>query len=342
MSTTDPNQIRAIRRASFVLTLVILSGIVLLGLATPFITILFGYLTLHYLGKAMPKKVAILAFSGLFLVLLYLAGLFISEAVQAIPDVADQSIPLMVQYANKLGMTPPFTDAETLKSFSIGKFKSEIHSAFKVASVVAGIFTKEFVYIIIGLVATCAIFSNGTIDLGRGTYRIQNNLYSVFTSELSSRFSCFFSSFHKVMGAQVIISLVNTFFTGLFLVCLWLFGNPLPYSYVIVVVTFLCGLLPIVGNLMSNTVIFSIGLTKSPEIAVTALVYLIVLHKFEYFLNSKIIGGRIKNPMWLTLLGLLVGERLAGIPGMILAPVLLNYLKLEGSQVEVTSSASSS
>ena len=101
-------------------------------------------------------------------------------------------------------------------------------------------------------------------------------------------------------------------------------------------ITFLCGLLPIIGNLISNTVIFAIGLTQSLQLAVISLLYLIVLHKFEYFLNSRIIGGRIKNPMWLTLLALLVGERLAGIPGMILAPVFLNYLKLEGTQVEVS------
>jgi predicted PurR-regulated permease PerM len=39
--------------------------------------------------------------------------------------------------------------------------------------------------------------------------------------------------------------------------------------------------------------------------------------------------------MWLTLLSLLVGERLAGIPGMILAPVILNYLKIEGTKLQV-------
>jgi len=31
------------------------------------------------------------------------------------------------------------------------------------------------------------------------------------------------------------------------------------------------------------------------------------------------------------LIGLVVGERLAGIPGMILAPVMLHYIKVEAS-----------
>jgi predicted PurR-regulated permease PerM len=135
------------------------------------------------------------------------------------------------------------------------------------------------------------------------------------------------------MGAQVVISAVNTFFTGLFLIVLYLCNYPLPYSFVIVVVTFLCGLLPIVGNLISNTVIFFIGLSQSVNLGIIALTYLVVLHKFEYFLNSKIIGGKIKTPMWLTLLGLLAGERLGGVPGMILAPVILHYCKFEASAV---------
>ena len=48
--------------------------------------------------------------------------------------------------------------------------------------------------------------------------------------------------------------------------------------------------------------------------ALVALVFLIAIHKLEYFLNSKIIGERIRNPIWLTLLALIVGERLMGIP----------------------------
>ena len=98
--------------------------------------------------------------------------------------------------------------------------------------------------------------------------------------------------------------------------------------------TFLCGLLPIVGNLISNSVIVGIAITISPRIAIAALIFLVVLHKLEYFLNSKIIGDRIKNPVWLTLLALIIGERFMGIPGMILAPVVLNYIKVEASRLQ--------
>jgi len=62
----------------------------------------------------------------------------------------------------------------------------------------------------------------------------------------------------------------------------------------------------------------------------------VLIHKLEYFLNSKIIGDRIKNPMWLTLVGLVLGEKLMGIPGMILAPVVLHYIKVEASRNQLS------
>jgi predicted PurR-regulated permease PerM len=100
----------------------------------------------------------------------------------------------------------------------------------------------------------------------------------------------------------------------------------------VVGLTFLCGLLPIVGNLISNAIIVGIAVTMSPRLAIVALIFLVAVHKLEYFLNSKIIGDLIKNPVWLTLLALIIGERFMGIPGMILAPVVLNYIKVEASK----------
>ena len=96
----------------------------------------------------------------------------------------------------------------------------------------------------------------------------------------------------------------------------------------------------VIGNLVSNTIIVFVALTVSLKLAIGALVFLVLIHKLEYFLNSKIIGSRIRNPVWLTLIALIIGERLMGIPGLILAPVVLNYLRVEMLKVEVPTRAS--
>ena len=132
------------------------------------------------------------------------------------------------------------------------------------------------------------------------------------------------------MGAQITISLINTALTAIFLMAVHM-----PHAPLLIAVTFLCGLVPIVGNLLSNTIIVFFALTMSLKLAISALVFLIVIHKLEYLLNSKIIGDRIRNPVWLTLIALILGERLMGIPGLILAPVVLNYLRVEMLTVEV-------
>ena len=125
----------------------------------------------------------------------------------------------------------------------------------------------------------------------------------------------------------MIISAINTAATSAFVLAL-----QLPYVGVVIPLTFLCGLLPIIGNLLSNTLIVGIALSISPQMAGGALAFLLVIHKLEYFLNSNIIGSRIRHPMWLTLIALILGERVMGIPGIILAPVFLDFLKVEGSR----------
>ena len=130
------------------------------------------------------------------------------------------------------------------------------------------------------------------------------------------------------MGAQIRISAINTLLTTIFVLAV-----SLKYKTFVIGLTFLCGLLPIVGNVISNAIIVGIAITMSPRLAIFALIFLVAIHKLEYFLNSKIIGDLIKNPVWLTLLALIIGERIMGIPGMILAPVVLNYIKVEASQL---------
>jgi predicted PurR-regulated permease PerM len=168
------------------------------------------------------------------------------------------------------------------------------------------------------------------LDPYRGTHRVKNNLYSICCDEVSTRFRDFYRSFATVMGAQITISLINTVLTSIFLLAV-----RMPQAPLLIAVTLLCGLVPIVGNLVSNTIIVFIALTVSLKLAISALLFLILIHKLEYFLNSKIIGDRIRNPIWLTLVALIIGERLMGIPGLILAPVVLNYLRVEMLTVEV-------
>jgi predicted PurR-regulated permease PerM len=221
----------------------------------------------------------------------------------------------------------PFTDMESLKSLLI----ESIHETAVYLGGYAGVATKEFLLVIVGVVVAVSIFINPTLDFDQSPRPL--NIYSLHCARVAELFRSFYENFAKVMSAQVIISGINTTLTSVFV-----YATSLPYAAIVIVLTFLCGLLPVIGNIISNTIIVGIAFTISPQFAGWALLFLITIHKLEYFLNSKIIGGRIRHPMWLTLLALLLGERLLGIPGLILAPVVLSFIKVQASKFEVKDS----
>jgi predicted PurR-regulated permease PerM len=147
---------------------------------------------------------------------------------------------------------------------------------------------------------------------------------------MASRVSRFALAFRQVIFAQVKISAVNTFLTAIFLVgILPLFGVHLPLAKTLILITFLTGLLPVIGNLISNTLIFITGLSISIYVAIGALIFLVLVHKLEYFLNARIVGTRIQAHAWELLIAMLAMEVAFGIAGLIAAPVYYAYIKQE-------------
>ena len=148
--------------------------------------------------------------------------------------------------------------------------------------------------------------------------------------ELVERATRLSDAFRRVVFAQVQISLINTALTGIYLaVVLPILGVNLPFKKTLIVVTFITGLLPVVGNLISNVVIVVISLSYSIKVAIGSLLFLVVIHKLEYFLNARIVGKRIESRAWELLLAMLAMEAAFGISGVIAAPIYYAYLKDE-------------
>jgi predicted PurR-regulated permease PerM len=294
----------------------------------------FAYFALRKLYAATKRKwLSMILFLIGLIGIAYAAGYFTRAAWRALPEIAESSIPSATAWAEKRNIELPFTDLETLKAFVFEQLKDEIHYLNNVAHF-AGAATTLFVLIVIGIVVAGSLFFHSWFDIGSPPTvpKTTDNLYAACASEIAKRFYDFYRSFEIVMGAQILISSINTLLTAIFVLIIGL-----PQAAVVIGITFLCGLLPIVGNLISNTIIVFLSATLSLKLALAALLFLIAIHKFEYFLNSKIIGGWTRNPVWLTLIGLIIGEAVMGIPGMVLAPVVLNYVRVEMSTIEIKS-----
>ncbi|MBS0392418.1 MAG: AI-2E family transporter [Proteobacteria bacterium] len=150
------------------------------------------------------------------------------------------------------------------------------------------------------------------------------------TQQLVLRIARMGEAFRQIVAAQFWIAAFNSLLTALFLlVLLPLWDLKLPYSPALITLTFLAGLVPIVGNLLCNAVITLVGLSVSPMAAVACLAFLILIHKAEYVINAKVVGRRTHMGVWELLAVMFVTEAVFGPAGLVAAPLFYAYLKKE-------------
>lgn len=157
-----------------------------------------------------------------------------------------------------------------------------------------------------------------------------SNHNTYFTQQLLERLHYLSEAFRKIVFAQIKVSLVNTILTSIMILLICpLFGIYLPLIKILIMSTFIFGLLPIIGNLISNFMIIISALSISLSIGIIMFIYLILIHKLEYFLNAEIVGNRINAKAWELLLAMLIFEAAFGLKGLIAAPIYYAYLKTE-------------
>ena len=153
---------------------------------------------------------------------------------------------------------------------------------------------------------------------------------------LSRRAGHFIDAFRQIVAAQFWIAAFNTALTSVFLLlALPAFGVQMPYAYLLIALTFVLGLLPIVGNLIVNVVLTLVGVSVSPLVGLSCLLFLIAIHKFEYFINAKVVGVRTSTAVWELLAVMFVFETMFGVAGLVAAPLYYAYVKKELQAAEL-------
>lgn len=154
--------------------------------------------------------------------------------------------------------------------------------------------------------------------------------FKPFARALACRGQLFSDAFKRVVFAQLRISAINTIFTATYLaIVLPLMGIQLPLIKTMIAITFVVGLIPVIGNLISNSMIVIVSLSQSLTVAIASLLYLVLIHKLEYFLNAKIVGSQIRANAWELLIAMLCMEAAFGLVGIVAAPIYYAYVKAE-------------
>jgi predicted PurR-regulated permease PerM len=210
------------------------------------------------------------------------------------------------------------TDAETIKG-AIVVWLQQHADALKVAG---GSVSVGLVRLVMGMLLAILVFF-------RQVTHQEDHLRGSLTRVLVEKVDRFAHAFSRIASAQLKISALNTLITALYLVSLPLFGKHIPFVTTLIVITFICGLVPILGNLVSNAVIVIISLGVSGGTAIASLVFLVISHKLQYLLNSRIVGGEIDSQAWEILFSIIIGEAAFGVAGIVMAPVVYAFVKRE-------------
>jgi len=153
---------------------------------------------------------------------------------------------------------------------------------------------------------------------------------SSFMQAWRARLAQLEQGFVDIVAAQLRIALINTALTAAYLLLLLpLLGWRVPLTPTLVWVTFAASLVPVVGNLVSNTAIVLASLTVAPALGALSLGFLIGIHKLEYFLNAHIVGRRIEVPTYALLATMLILEAAFGLSGVVAAPIYVAWATRE-------------
>lgn len=272
-------------------------------------------------GNARLRALAVLALVGLALAGAATLGLSLlwKARTTALPELLARMAQVLDNTRTWLGgrwIPAELADADTLREALAG-FLRDHASEFKVAGSHAG---KALAHILAGVaIGVLAAFHQADPDGPKP-----------LAAALGGRLRRFLQAFEAVVYAQVKISAINTALTAFYLYAvLPLFGVHLPLRSTLVGVTFLAGLLPVLGNVLSNTAVVLISLGTGPGVAAASLAYLVVIHKLEYFVNARIVGARIHAQTWEVIASMILMEIAFGTTGLVLAPVLYAYVKGE-------------
>ncbi|GAA4028466.1 AI-2E family transporter [Actimicrobium antarcticum] len=331
----DLNKQNLITISSYVISVVVLLIILLKGLLAALFSGLLVYSLVHLMTPLLGKRISntrarMVAVSGIGMLTVLMLCLitwgsitfFKSDAgslpvlLQKMADLIEKSRDQIPQWLSDY--LPESADA--LRMMITGWLRTHALEA-KLIGQEAG---RTLAHILVGMI----------IGAMAALYDSTPQTYKPLASALRERVRNLGDAFRCIVFAQVRIAAINAILISIYLLfILPLLGIQLPLSKSLIALTFFAGLLPVVGNLISNTLLVVIGLAHSLHTAIGSLVFMILIHKFEYFLNAKIIGRHIDARSWELLVAILMMEAVFGIPGIIAAPVLYAYVKRELREV---------
>ena len=181
---SQPNRISFV----FILLVFVLAGWLHMGALL--LSVLFSYFVIRKLDFIKPRGnwLAVAIFLTLLAVLAYALTYFIQATVQALPNIAEKAVPVIIRWATDHKIKLPFTDLDSLKGRAYEFARSQASHLGNFADFARGADT-QFVYLVVGCVVAIGLFLNPRLEQDHPSDVLRHNLYSLCCKEISQRFA---------------------------------------------------------------------------------------------------------------------------------------------------------
>lgn len=182
--------------------------------------------------------------------------------------------------------------------------------------------SKTSIQVIIALVLSL-FFLLEKPRLKEFTAKFKNSKLAPFYYEIEFFGKKFTRTFGKVIEAQFIIALVNTLLT---IIALTIMG--FPQLFVLAIMIFFLGLIPVAGVIISLIPLCMIAYTIGGFVKVVYVVVAItIIHAVEaYILNPKLMSAKTDLPVFYTFIVLIFSQNFFGVWGLIIGIPVFVFL----------------
>ena len=160
-------------------------------------------------------------------------------------------------------------------------------------------------------------------------FKAEGTLESAIINDLRKYGQKIFIAFKNIIEVQIIVATLNTLIISILALGFYLYGEILPFWYIIIPITFILSLIPVIGNIMINVVLLLSTIQISLIAAIVGISIFLFAHKLELIVIGKKIKEKIDVSFILVLISMLIGELLFNsMAGMLLGMVIMLSLCL--------------
>ena len=177
-----------------------------LHLSTLVLTVLFGYFALQMFSIRKNKVVGVVIYIVVVVGAIWGLIFVLNRAQETLPKIASDTIPAIVNYAESKHIELPFTDYASAKTLLVQESQDQVANFGRYLKTAI----LQIAMFLIGLVVAVSMYLSARWGTEADLQATPDSLYATVVRELATRVRTFYRSFSRVIGAQIIISAINT------------------------------------------------------------------------------------------------------------------------------------